>query len=104
MDQLQTWLVDNPIQLEADVDFSRRTVEHHRQACQAAQFSTRAMEESLGQNWTGKNPCMRLIHCVVDDSIKQAYQDRNTTKPGLVEWKWTIGIRMFRKKLVGENL
>jgi hypothetical protein len=85
MEKLQTWLLDNPIQLEADVDFLRRTVEHHRQACQAAQLSTRAMEESLGMNWTGKIPYLRLIHCVVDDFIKQAHQDRNNTQPGRME-------------------
>jgi hypothetical protein len=60
-------------------------VEQHRLACAAAQADSLASEidrEPVGLNWTGKIPYLRLIHCVVDESIKPFYIARYDTQPG----------------------
>jgi hypothetical protein len=61
MGALRKWLSDIPIQEEPDIDFLTRVVEHHCHVCIAAQ--------GLALNWNGNVPFLRLIHCVVDDSI-----------------------------------
>ncbi|KAG7347941.1 hypothetical protein IV203_016646 [Nitzschia inconspicua] len=36
--------------------------------------------DATSSNWTGKDPYLRLIHCIVDDSIKESF--RNDIQPG----------------------
>jgi hypothetical protein len=80
-DQVLKWLHDNPIDGEADVLFLQREVEQHRQATASAR-STAATENISLSNWTGNVPHLRLIHCVVDDSIKDLYRRRDNLQPG----------------------
>jgi hypothetical protein len=80
-DQVLKWLHDNPIDGEADVLFLQREVEKHHQASRSAR-STAAAEHISLSNWTGNVPHLRLIHCVVDDTIKDYYRRRDNLQPG----------------------
>jgi hypothetical protein len=71
MDALCKWLSDNPIQEESDIDFITRAAEHHCHVCIAAQSSNVTEQDGLASNWTGNVPFLRLIHCVVDDSVSK---------------------------------
>jgi hypothetical protein len=83
MEALRKWLEENPIEGESDVEFLKSDVEHHRQASEAARSTISTERETL--NWTGQVPYLRLTHCVVDDSIKEAYLNRDTIQPGSME-------------------
>jgi hypothetical protein len=76
-DQDLKWLHDT----EADVLFLQPEVEQHRQATASAR-STAATENISLSNWTGNVPHLRLIHCVVDDRIKDLYRRRDNLQPG----------------------
>jgi hypothetical protein len=80
MDALQKWLEENPIKEADDVAFLKRTVSKHRQALLSAQSATE--QESQGLNRTGSLPYLRLIHCIVDDSIKNDYKNRDRVEAG----------------------
>jgi hypothetical protein len=84
-DALRKWLSDNPIQEEPDIDFLTRALEHHRHVCIAVQSSNVTEQEGLALNWSGNVPFLRLIHCVVDDSIVDAYRNRDMVQPGRIE-------------------
>jgi hypothetical protein len=85
IDAVRSWLLENPIQGEADLQFLKLTVKHHIENCIAARSTAATEQESLGTNWTGNAPHLRLIHCVVDDSIKEDYRRRDIVQPGRME-------------------
>jgi hypothetical protein len=89
MDALRKWLSDNPILEDPDIDFLTRAVEHHRQVCTAAQSSNVTEQEGLSFNWTGNVPFLRLIHCVGDDSIIEAYRSRDMVQPVYTRMRFT---------------
>lgn len=63
--------------------FLKGAVEHHRQAIRCARSTVIAEQASLS-NWAGNPPYLRLIHCVVDDSVKEHYRRRDTIHPGRI--------------------
>ena len=75
-EQILGWLEEHPISDPADVCFLKETMEKQRQL-QIQSFDARQQEqEALELNWTGIYPFLRLTHCVIENTIKQAYLHR----------------------------
>lgn len=83
--KISKWLDDHPIDKEPDLDFLRKTISTCRQSSQRAQAYRQFERDAASSNWIGKYPYLRLIHCIVDDSIKESFIKRNDIQPGRME-------------------
>jgi hypothetical protein len=79
------------------------TVEHHRRVSLAATRQKERESRLLNCNgWNGKDATMRLIHCLLDDSIQQSYQYWFNIQSGKVEVEdrnSSDGKKIFGRKL-----
>ena len=85
LDKLNSWLHKHPIEKTEDIDFLKKVIEMHRVSAHEAHAAAQIERASLATNWSGKYPYLRLIHCVIDDTIKEAYIRRNDLEPGRMQ-------------------
>ncbi|KAG7363562.1 hypothetical protein IV203_026923 [Nitzschia inconspicua] len=83
--KISQWLYDHPIEKEADLDFLKKTIANCRQISEEAAVHRQLERDATSSNWTGKDPYLRLIHCIVDDSIKESFIKRNDIQPGRMQ-------------------
>lgn len=83
LDKLLEWLDSHPICAEDDIEYLRATVNNRKKEVEdTTQFSA-SNNTAEQRNWTGKQPHLRLIHCLIDnDEVKQAYLRRNDIPQG----------------------
>jgi hypothetical protein len=82
VEALQTWLDDNPITNELDVDFLKRALILQRNAVEGAMDAEHNEKLLLEKSWQGKYPFLRMIHCLIDfKDIKRAYMYRDGKDP-----------------------
>jgi hypothetical protein len=72
------WLMQNPVTNDDDVVFLKKKVEEVIQIADAA-ANCQGGEDS-GKNWVGPLPYLRLIHCLLEDNIRDKWIHRNDPK------------------------
>lgn len=77
IEKIIQWLDDHPISKKEDIKYLEKVIESHRKASHSAHAAAQLEREALESNWTGKYPYLRLIHCIIDDNIKESYLHRN---------------------------
>ncbi len=76
--KLEKWLDDYPINDPNDVLFLTKAAKDVTAGSMLVFNSTKAEKALLEKSWTGTEPQLRLIHCLVDnDEIKSAFLTRN---------------------------
>ena len=85
LEKLTTWLDKHPIEKTEDIEFLKRVTEAHKLSSHEAHAAAQIEKESLELNWTGKYPYLRLIHCVIDERIKELYLRRNDLNQGRLQ-------------------
>ena len=81
------WLKANPITTAEDVAFLvkrakavKQVIENASQKSVTTPSSSAGTETEQGNKWTGQLPYLRLIHCLMEDDIKQKWIHRNDPK------------------------
>ncbi|KAG7343048.1 hypothetical protein IV203_020993 [Nitzschia inconspicua] len=75
------WLKANPITGEADVAFLfKRAKEIKKVMANATQKKSSSYAAEQGNKWYGHLPYLRLIHCLLEDDIKEKWIHRNDPK------------------------
>lgn len=77
------WLTKNPIQEYIDCKFLQDTVSMKSSLFTQALQDQAKESNSLAKSWVGVTPYLRLIHCIIDDSIKSKFLHRNNPKSRL---------------------
>jgi hypothetical protein len=70
------WLMQNPITNHDDVAFLEKKVQEVIQIAAAAAPDCQGDDDS-GKNWVGALPYLRLIHCLLEDDIREKWIHRN---------------------------
>ena len=82
--RLLKWLNEHPIKGDVDCKFLAETVQKKealiRAAANETTRETTTEEVAVGKSWNGDIPYLRLIHCIVDDTIKPKFLRRNVPK------------------------
>ncbi|KAG7365348.1 hypothetical protein IV203_038551 [Nitzschia inconspicua] len=75
------WLKANPITEEADVAFLvKRAKENKQVVANPTQKNSSSDVTEQGNKWFGPLPYLRLIHCLLEDDIKEKWIHRNDPK------------------------
>lgn len=81
------WLMTNPVSNEDDVAFLfkrakavKQVVENATQKVVTQSTRNRPSEAEQGSKWVGPLPYLRLIHCLMEDDVKEKWIRRNNSK------------------------
>jgi hypothetical protein len=79
------WLKENPILSDDDIAFLHRKVMEVREVVANGTTQKSVNQESdgdreTGNKWIGPLPYLRLIHCLLEDDIKEAFLRRHRSK------------------------
>jgi hypothetical protein len=80
---LLNWLIENPITATVDCDFLTQTVKKKETLINnaiAESITDETNGEATKRGWSGEIPYLRLIHCIIDDTIKAKFLRRNHAK------------------------